>query len=189
MNTAIDYEDVSGGVEADTKCRHDSDGGSALKFEDKRKMFVFLLSQQGNNLQQLTFDQSQIVYTVESTIEGLKKMIVLKEDENENIDSGRREPNEKSLGRIKVLNWDLKTWCRDWSREQTKLLKMLLERLGLSLSMQFYLYNKAISIRRIFCINQCPVYCVTSSEKYAFPIQFLSLYKLSIRSEYKKRMF
>ena len=104
MNTAIDYEDVSGGVEADTKCRHDSDGGSALKFEDKRKMFVFLLSQQGNNLQQLTFDQSQIVYTVESTIEGLKKMIVLKEDENENIDSGRREPNEKSLGRIKVLN-------------------------------------------------------------------------------------
>ena len=68
----------------------DSDGGSALKFEDKRKMFVFLLSQQGNNLQQLTFDQSQIVYTVESTIEGLKKMIVSKEDENENKGSELR---------------------------------------------------------------------------------------------------
>ena len=69
----------------------DSDGGSALKFEDKLKMFVFLFSQQGKNLQQLTIDQSQIVNKVESTIDGLK------EDENENIvkkvDSDQVEEN------------------------------------------------------------------------------------------------
>ena len=56
----------------------DCDGVSALKFGDKVKMFVFLLSQKGNNLQQLALDQSQIV----SPGDDLRKMIVLEDEQN-----------------------------------------------------------------------------------------------------------
>ena len=56
----------------------DCDGVSALKFADKEKMFAFLLSQKGNNLQQLALDQSQIV----SPGDDLRKIIVHECEEN-----------------------------------------------------------------------------------------------------------
>ena len=78
------------GEEFEFELSTDCDGVSALKFEDKVKMFEFLLSQKGNNLQQLALDQSQIVspggvdgtpdeptaQPLDPNLEELRKMIV-----------------------------------------------------------------------------------------------------------------
>ena len=85
------------------------DGVSALKFEDKVTMFEFLLSQKGNNLQQLALDQSQIVSSgggdgtpeeptaqaQNPNLEELRKMIVPGVEENiaKNHDSGDENHN------------------------------------------------------------------------------------------------
>ena len=84
------------GEEFEFELSTDCDGISALKFEDKVKMFEFLLSQKGNNLQQLALDQSQIVspggvdgtpdepiaQALDPNLEELRKMIVPGVEEN-----------------------------------------------------------------------------------------------------------